>query len=336
MTNSKKNIIIDTDMGWDDVLAILYLLKKSDIEILGITVTGCGETDLAWGLKIGQALSALSGKSIPVAAGSDKPLRYAHTFPQGLKDDMNTMMGLLYSVLPENPVSQEPGSAWEFMAGCLNHSAEPVTLLSLGGFTNIARLIAVASKKALSGLQHIYAMAGAVDVEGNIALLNNAQPAWDQGPLYRNNHSAEWNVFVDPLAAKRVFESDLPVTLIPLDACNQVMLTSDYPNLIYAHDRVAGLAREILLRKTTTHDEGIPVPVFDPLAAVVMAGGLTDYESEAMFLDVIVDENSSYPQCGATIRSDSGSRKLNVVQKVSQQAFVKEFANTINGAGAAS
>lgn len=331
MSNSKKKVIIDTDMGWDDVLAILYLMKKPTVDIAGITVTGCGETNLEWGVKIAQALSALYHQLIPVAAGTDKPLKYHFVFPQGLKDDMNTMMGRLDSLYPENPVVVEQRPAWQFLVEKVNQTNDQITILSLGGFTNLAKMLEVDPDINVSPKCEIVAMAGAVDVEGNIALLNSAQPAWDQGPLYRNNHTAEWNVFVDPLAAKIVFDSDIPLTLIPLDVCNYVVLNSDYAELIHGKDPIASLAKEILVKKTTTHDEGIPVPIFDPLAAAFMANGLTDYASINEYLDVIIQVSEKDNRCGATVRTHSGSRKIRIVNKVSQPDFAQELSRTLNG-----
>lgn len=330
MSNSKKQIIIDTDMGWDDVLAILYLLKKPEIDIVGITVTGCGETNLEWGVKIAQALSALYHKPIPVASGTEKPMKYNFVFPQGLKDDMNTIMGRLDSLYPENPIEVDPRPAWQFLAEEIKASEDPVTILSLGGFTNMAKMLEVDPQLNRSTKCEIVAMAGAVDVKGNIDLLNSAQPAWNQGPLYGNNHSAEWNVFVDPLAAKIVFESEIPLTLIPLDACNYVVLNPEYATLILAKDKISSLAKEILVKKTTSHDEGIPVPIFDPLAAVYMADGLKDIHCINEYLDVVMDVSEADNRCGTTIKTDSGSRKIRIVNKVSQLEFAEELSRTLN------
>ena len=54
-----KNLIIDTDMGWDDILAILLLMKNPNYRILGITVTGCGETHLDAGTELARQLLTL-------------------------------------------------------------------------------------------------------------------------------------------------------------------------------------------------------------------------------------------------------------------------------------
>ena len=89
-TNPVRKVIIDTDMGWDDTLSILYLLKKPDIEIIGVTVTGCGETNLRWGLTIAKTLMELGGRtSVPVCRGTSRPMRFDNKFPQSFRSDMN-------------------------------------------------------------------------------------------------------------------------------------------------------------------------------------------------------------------------------------------------------
>ncbi len=55
----RKKVIVNTDMGWDDVLSILYLMKHPAIEIVGVAVTGCGETNLRWGQVIARTLMEL-------------------------------------------------------------------------------------------------------------------------------------------------------------------------------------------------------------------------------------------------------------------------------------
>ncbi|MFY0577192.1 nucleoside hydrolase [Cystobacter fuscus] len=67
------NVIVDTDVGWDDVLSILSLIKNPNVKIVGITVTGCGETHLADGVSIAQALLELGQVDAPVSAGAGSP-----------------------------------------------------------------------------------------------------------------------------------------------------------------------------------------------------------------------------------------------------------------------
>lgn len=331
MKHTRKKVIIDTDMGWDDVLSILYLIKEPAIEIVGITVTGCGETNLRWGSVIAKTLMELGNQTqAVVCVGADKPLKFHHLFPQSFKNDMNDIMGLLGTLNPEMMIDLDNRPAWQFIAETLDESEDKITILSLGGFTNVAKMLELYPSTKIKNIEGIYAMAGAVYVDGNVAALNNAQPDWNQGLIYSTNNAAEWNVFVDPLAAKIVFDSTIPVTLIPLDACNYVILSSDYVDKITATDPIATLVRNIFIKKTGTNDEGIPVPIFDPLATMIMSGGMKKYQSHEQFLDVNLTESEKNNKCGKTYIVDSGTKKITIVQGVSQVKFATKFANVIN------
>lgn len=318
-------------MGWDDTLSILYLMKCPDIDILGITVTGCGETDLRWGKQIALSLMELGGKTdVPVCGGTSTPLQFNHVFPQDFKDDMNGLMGLLGSLNADVVMELDPRPAWDFIAQTLEETDSKITILSLGGFTNLATMLNRYPHAKIDRIEAIYAMAGAVFVDGNIALLNNARPAWNQGPVYSSNQVAEWNIFVDPLAARKVFRSDIPLTLVPLDACNYVMLSPDDVESITVKDGISRLAKKILEHKTGPHDEGIPVPIFDPLATLIMTGDMQGYQSSMRYLDVDLRETEVENTCGRTFVTETGSRKITVVQGVSNYAFKKAFAGVVN------
>lgn len=331
MKHIRKKVIIDTDMGWDDILSLLYLIKHPGIEIIGVTVTGCGETDLRWGTMIAKTLMELGNQTqATVCKGASTPLKFNHVFPQPFKNDMNDIMGLLGTLNPEITMEVDKRPAWQFMAETLDEDDEMITLLSLGGFTNPAKMLELYPSTRLDRIQEIVAMAGAVYVDGNVALLNNARPEWNQGPVYSTNSAAEWNVFVDPLAAKRICDSHIPLTLVPLDACNYVVMSPDYIDTITATDPIATLAKSIFRKKTGSHKEGIPVPIFDPLATLIMADGLPTYQSHHAYLDVNLSETEENNQCGKTYVVNSGSRKITIVQGVSQREFATCFADIIN------
>lgn len=332
LCHAKKKVIIDTDMGWDDVLSILYLMKNPGVEILGVAVTGCGETDLRWGLVIARTLMELGNQTqAKICAGTSTPLKFNHTFPQLFKNDMNDIMGLIGSLNPKIKMDIDKRPAWQFISETLNQSKESITILSLGGFTNLAKMLTLYPSTRIDRIQRIYAMAGAVFVDGNIALLNNAQPAWDQGPVYSSNYFAEWNVFVDPLAARKVFDSSIPITLVPLDACNHVILNPSYVSQVKANDDIATLVKNVFKKKTGGHDEGIPVPIFDPLATMIMADGIKKYQTHSEYLDVNLTDTNINNQCGKIYVKNSGKRKIAIVQGVSQREFAVNFANVING-----
>jgi len=336
----KRKVIIDSDMGWDDILATLYLVKDTDIEIIGVCVTGCGEMHLKNGTIIAQTLMELGFQTqATICVGTNVPLKDDHVFPNKFRTDMDYVMGLLEGFNSTGPLKDlkptisiptDQRDAWTYMADTLNSTPEPVTILCIGGFTNVAKMLIDFPKTNLKNIEQIVAMAGAVWVDGNVAALKDAMKKWDQGPIYSTNWVAEWNVFVDAVAAQLVFGSNIPLTLVPLDACNQVMLDTSYIDKITATDPLATFAKNILKQKTGSFSEGMPVPIFDPLAAMIMAGRLRSVHTQSEYLDVNTTDQTTENQCGKTSVVADGTRKITIVQGVSAREFSLEYLRMMN------
>lgn len=333
MGSQIRKIIIDTDMGWDDVMSILLMMKNPEVEIAGITVTGCGETYLEDGMQIARGLLALGNNPAPVCAGAARPSSYDHVFPGSFRANMNDVMGLRLQ-LPPPVTAPDPRSAVQLMQDVLNQSEQPVTFISIGGLTNITALLSQATPAQLAKIGRIAIMGGAIDVAGNVADLNNAMPQWNQGPIYSTNVTAEWNLFLDALAAQTAFRwttPALPLALVPLDACNNVILTPEYADLIVATDPVASFLKQVIQAKTGTSAEPSPVPVFDPLATTYGVGLLTDITALHMALDVRVVDTTTANTCGQTIRSDlAGIPLKTVVMWASAGQFKEIFTRLAN------
>ncbi len=109
------------------------------------------------------------------------------------------------------------------------------------------------------------------------------------------------------------------------------ILGPDYVGKIEPVDPIAALAKNIFEKKTGSHAEGIPVPIFDPLATMIMAGGLKNYQSHQKHLDVNLTETEENNKCGKTYVVNSGDKKITIVQGVSQREFAIEYARVING-----
>lgn len=337
MGANTQKIIIDSDIGWDDVMSILLMMKNKDVEIAGITVTGCGETYLEDGVAIARGLLALAGNPAPVCAGADHPSSFDHAFPRSFRANMNDVMGLA-PTLPPPCTPPDPRTAVQLMLDVLDQTSTPLTIISIGGFTNIASLLTWATPAQLARIGKIAVMGGAVEqngkIPGNVADLNNAKPQWNQGPLYGTNTTAEWNIFIDPLAAQTAFrwtDPPLPIELVPLNACNNVILTPDYADLITATDPVAQFLKAVIQEKCGTSSEPDPVPVFDPLATTYGVGLLTDVSVEAMRLDVKVVDTAAANTCGETsITADGAIPLKKVVLQASETEFKAVFARLAN------
>jgi inosine-uridine nucleoside N-ribohydrolase len=195
-------------------------------------------------------LSALGHDDVPVACGQSAPLSGDRVFPEEWRTAADDAYGLSLPVV-------EPSSeldAVELILETVDAAPAPVTLLTLGPLTNVAQAFAAEPGLAAS-LGAVVMMGGAVDVAGNV------QPEGADNPL-----AAEWNLYIDPAASDAVISSGAPITLVALDATNEVPVTSDFIDQLVANDTTDATAvvTEILAA-------GPPPYLWDALAAIAVA-----------------------------------------------------------------
>ena len=198
-------VIIDTDPGIDDAIAILYALRHPGLDVLALTTLG-GNVGLGVTTPNAGRIAALAGVDVPVHPGADVPL--------GREPRSETAIhgndGLGGVAFPDPLVPPSDEGAVAAMARIL--MAAPVgtvDLHCLGPLTNVALLLADAPEAARR-IRRVIAMGGAVDEPGNV------------GPR------AEFNIAHDPEAAARVLAAGLDLTLIPLDATRQLRADAAY------------------------------------------------------------------------------------------------------------
>ena len=194
-------IVIDCDPGHDDAIAILLALASPEVELRGIT-TVAGNQTLDKTTRNALKVLELAGRAdIPVAAGADAPLvRTLRTAA-----NVHGESGLDGPDLPEPVTSPVDGHAADVLAELI----EPgVVLVPTGPLTNIALLLE-RHPDVRERLEHIVWMGGAI-AEGNVT------PA------------AEFNAFVDPEAARIVFQSGIPVTMIGLDVTHKALFDAGH------------------------------------------------------------------------------------------------------------
>jgi purine nucleosidase len=198
-----QKIIIDTDPGQDDAVAILLALASPELEVLGITCVA-GNVPLARTSRNARVVCELAGRvDVPVYAGCDGPMRRSLV----TAEHVHGKTGLDGADLPDPTMPLQPTHAVEFLIDTLR--AEPagtVTLVPIGPLTNIASAFERAPD-IISRVQRIVLMGGAYFEVGNIT------PA------------AEFNIYVDPEAAEIVFRSGVPLVVVPLDVTHKVLTT---------------------------------------------------------------------------------------------------------------
>ncbi len=198
-------IIIDTDPGQDDAIAILTALGSPEIEVLGIC-TVAGNVPLPLTTRNALKICELAGRTdVPVHAGAATPLKRTLV----TAEEVHGETGLNGPELPAPTMQPGAQSAVDFIVETLRREpAGTVTLCLLGPMTNIATAFASAPD-IVGRVAQIVAMAGGRSEGGNIT------------PV------AEFNVFADPHAAKAVLASGAPIVLHPLDVTHRAVTSSD-------------------------------------------------------------------------------------------------------------
>jgi inosine-uridine nucleoside N-ribohydrolase len=208
------SVIVDMDVDPSDTPALLYLLKHPFVSVRAVTVS-CGITYIDEGVaNVLQLLEHLGIQDIPVAGGKETPLAGDNAFPTAWRDGSYNFYGL---DLPPSQLQPSALNASELIISVITSSTENITLVPLGPLTNIA-IALQADPSIKEKIEGIHCMGGAVTVPGNVG--------YEYPPI--PNYAAEWNIWVDPLAADIVFNSGVPITLIPLDATNEVPKNEAY------------------------------------------------------------------------------------------------------------
>lgn len=323
-------LLIDTDVALDDWMAILYLLNNPAIDLLGVTTTGVGAAHLTPGTRITQSVLLVGGQpQIPVARGTSAPLLYSNVYPGDFRQQVDSAYGL---DLPQNTIPLQDASAADFLASTIAGSSSKVSVLALGGGTNLGTALQ-RQPELCRNIERIYVMGGVINsyqgtnTPGNVA-------GWS--PDY-TNQVAEWNIFVDPLGAQLVFQCGAPITMIPLNATNQVPLTTDFYDalqvFIESNQGRVPPAAKLVFDGLTTQLSTIKAGQYffwDPLAAVVLARSIcvTSTIQSAVAVQQALDEEND--TSGQTLLAASGP-PVDIVMGVDPVLVRMEFFAAITG-----
>jgi inosine-uridine nucleoside N-ribohydrolase len=211
---SKKMLLLyDDDGSRDGMAALLYLLSYPDISMLAITISYGEAHPKLYVQHMGCVLDIIGISDIPLGAGQDMPLAGGTPFPDWLRQLSDNFWDY---PLPNADQTYPFHNAPELMVSIINQAPEPVTIFVSGPITNLAQALQL-DPAIKDNILAVYFMGGAVYVPGNITNLDRDS----------NNRVADWNMIVDPQAAKEVFESGLELYMVPLDATNKVLFSQE-------------------------------------------------------------------------------------------------------------
>lgn len=205
-----RPIIIDTDPGIDDALAIMLAAASPEVELLGL-VSVAGNVGLDHTSANAAALADLLQLDCPVGRGASGPLWRRDTLPA---DEVHGANGFAGYELPASKRPLEPGVP--LLARLVEQSETPVTIVAIGPLTNIALFINE-YPEAAQQVERIVIMGG-----GTLDRLGNATPA------------AEFNIYYDPDAAAVVFGSGLPITMVGLNVTERALVGRQHLTDLFA------------------------------------------------------------------------------------------------------
>ena len=255
-------LVIDTDPGVDDAIAILMALAAPHVEVVGLTTLG-GNVPRARATRNALALLHAAGRpDIPVARGAARPrtgrFRPSVAFhgPGGLSVR-----------LPEPARAAREETAVEFLRDSIGGHPADVLLVALGPLTNLSRL-ELRHPGILSQAESVVIMGGSVEARGNVT-------PW-----------AEFNFHSDPVAADHVLGLGVPVVLADLGACRQVGVSREKAQSISADSPIGSLALRVLQGWFERDPHRQRFEFYDPLAvALALDPGVAAFREVGLRVD---------------------------------------------------
>ncbi|KAG5023924.1 hypothetical protein JHK82_019817 [Glycine max] len=357
-----KPVVFDMDMSAGDFLALFYLLKVpvQVIDLKALIVSPTGWTNSATIDVIYDLLHMMGRDDIPVGLGDvfamnqSDPIfppvgecKYVKAIPHGSGGllDSDTLYGLARD-LPRSPrrYTAENSEVWgaprdtdhpelrqplamEVWDSVLQRTKprSKITVLTNGPLTNLAKVVSV--KNISSRIQEVYVVGGHLSSNVN-----------DKGNIFSvpSNQYAEFNMFLDPLAAKTVFESEVNITLIPLNTQRQV---SSFSTIIGELRRTPRTPEAVfserllsrLYRLKQTHNRYQHMDTF--LGEIVGAAVLTDSNSglnpnfEVKAVNVLADGNESSD--GKIVVDEKGGKLVRILSSVDAKVYYSLYANKL-------
>jgi pyrimidine-specific ribonucleoside hydrolase len=305
----KIPVIIDTDPGHDDAIALMLAMASDRLDIRGITIVAGNNTI---GNTTGNALRILEhfGKEINVYKGAEKPMVQVLDIPK----DFHGKTGMDGTSLPEAKGKAETTGAAAYMEEELRSSEERVTLIALGPLTNVATLL-VSAPELKDRIRSICLMGGAT-------IGGNRTPA------------AEFNIWQDPEAAHIVFTSGIPLTMCGLDVTLRSSLKEeDIQRIGKLTNRAGKLVTELLTfyGKAVAGRGNEGIAVHD---AVAVAKVLKPELFQSEMYHVAIDMDGKYTRgCTVTDLMDvtGNPKNVEVVMDVDRQGFVDFLVESLEG-----
>lgn len=304
----KKNylpkLIIDTDPGHDDALAILLLELSKRFDILGLT-TVAGNSTIQNVTNNARYILDLIGSKTAIYSGSDRPLKR-----KLITANVHGESGLNGALICKK--EKLNNLAVDKIIQLVKENPNQVTILVLGPETNIAKAIKK-EPEIVQLIKELVIMGGAIDSPGN------------------KNRVAEFNIFVDPEAAQVVFDSGIKITLLPLDVCNEVVLAeSDFKKIKGSSVYMPVMAMmKKYIKGIEKFEKTKGALVYDALAAYYL---LNPRAFKIEKRDIRIETEGVLTR-GMSVcdkrKWGERSPNVNLIVKLSSKKFIRDFVRTL-------
>jgi inosine-uridine nucleoside N-ribohydrolase len=317
-SSKPMRVIIDTDPGVDDMMALVLALVSPEIRVEGLTIVMGNNNDqdlLAKNACLALNITSQADGSIPVVTGASKPLERPYGGQSGIEVHGTNALGNAPYPAPfteENlslaPLEHKHQSAAHFLSSHCAENQGEITIIALGPLTNVASAILL-DKELSNNVKRVILMGGTVDGRGNIT------PA------------AEANVHNDPEAAKLVFQTFGDITMVGLNATRQMSLSEEFRKELSLGSRVGEYFKAITEHYCKVIRGWKGEPVINDATAILAALRPDLFEFSLCCIDV---ETKGDLTVGATIADWTGhwhkTRKAQtrVAMKVQEQKL-KQF-----------
>jgi inosine-uridine nucleoside N-ribohydrolase len=307
-----RRVIIDTDPGIDDTMAIMLALASPELRVEGLTIVR-GNVGVEQCARNALTILEIAGHAdIPVAVGADKPLVRPY---HGHGSTVHGQDGLGETGLSgTRPVPDR--RAVDFLISRISASPGELTIIALGPLTNLALAVSI-EPHLPRRVREVIVMGGAVATRGN------ATPV------------AEANINNDPEAARIVFHAGWPVTLVGLDVTHKVTMTpADLQHLAAAHTPVTDLITRITPFYLGAYKRMVGIDGFyvhDPTAvAVAIRPAL--FETREVYVDVVTDSERTLGQTIADFRNQwKTAPNVRVCLNVDAQGILDLYLERVAG-----
>jgi inosine-uridine nucleoside N-ribohydrolase len=282
-------VIIDADFDSSDIAALAILLRDPALDVRAITIAGTGIAHCQAGRLVTRyVLDELGSPDIPFGCGRGSGGPDAHPFPDAWRVRADEAFGL---DIPPQAEQGVPRDAVDVIGDAVDDSPSAPTIVTLGPLTNLEDAFA-ADDTLADRLAGIHAMLGTVEAPGNVVVDGRAA-----------DDLLEWNAYADPSAVAAVFASDVPVSIVPLDATDDVPVPPDLADRLKADHRAGGadLVYELLVRNPERLRPEDGQQLWDELAALTVTDpNLVSWEDTTV--TVGPDGRLIQDEAGKTIR----------------------------------